>query len=61
MWSAFEAQHDGDGPFTPYVDRSMDMIDACGAGVDMGAVAESVLSKLESLGVLGEIREKENQ
>lgn len=45
MWSAFEAQHDGDGVFTPYVDRHMDMIDGV---VDMGAVAEAVLARLES-------------
>lgn len=54
MWSAFEAQHDGDGPFTPYVDRGMGMIDASGCGVNMNAVADAALSKLESLGVVKE-------
>lgn len=55
IWSAFEAQHNSDGPFTPYVDRGMDMIDASGAGVNMDAVAEALLVKLESLGVIEEI------
>jgi hypothetical protein len=48
LWSAFEAQDN------VYVDRGMDMIDASGWGVDMDDVAEAVLSKLESLGVLEE-------
>jgi hypothetical protein len=55
MWSAFEHQHDGDGAFTPFVDRGMTTIDG---DVDMGSVAEAVLLKLETLGLV-EIREKQ--
>lgn len=46
LWDAFEAVADGDGPFTPYVDREMDMIDGSGAGVNMTAVAEHLYAAL---------------
>ncbi|OBK92394.1 hypothetical protein A5646_03575 [Mycobacterium sp. 1245499.0] len=41
MWTALEAQ---DGI---YVDRAMDMIDASGSGVDMHAVAASLIEQLQ--------------
>lgn len=46
LWASFESDDD------VYADRGMDMIDASGAGVDMLAVADAVLTKLESLGVV---------
>lgn len=40
IWAELERQ--AQDSFGPYVDRAMDMVDASGAGVDMGAVAEAV-------------------
>lgn len=40
IWA--ELKHQADAPFGPYIDRSMDMVDASGAGLDMTAVAAAV-------------------
>lgn len=42
IWNALDHQQESGGPFSPYVDREMGMVDASGAGLDMTAVAAAV-------------------